>query len=768
MSHRPEGSRRTSRGRCTSALEKLEDRRLFAAMLVGISGNQGVEGYEDETLFEINLLKPGKGGSVEGFEGQGGPPNTAVLTPGELLGVTNGTGSLRIALPQGGFWGARTPNVINQLKAGATAFTYDLTMIGTELNGGSVGPPGDPDQSYTGFAQGNEISVQVGSEWFQKHISTGAGEDDTGRSGQWNGIDGTHHMTWHLDQWATAVSLNGVPFATALADPANTDARIWITTQGGNDPAVQGPMRFYLDNVRITTPAGNELIGDFEPDPTTKILSFVPLPDTQSIGFNPEDGLLYRVGGSETWSNNPARVGFRDNQAMHTVDLNSPAFTENWIFNANSQQYGRPAPRPAWVLPTTYRADDQIGDDQRVRGPNEYHGLRGLAWSSTQHLFYGADEHGIFKLTPTGVSTFVGQPEAGTPTAEEDLKGITFFTIDGQRKLLASEKDSNELWTIDPATGQKVGDPVLLSWPSFNAVQGVLALVENPDDPTMLLGIAKAEGLEAGDPFARELVRINPTTGEVTSFGKLGMHMAGLAFVEPQAPTVSEVYVRNSTWEGDDANPANVTFKEYLQAQGLGNTAYGFKVASSPTNADTVPWLGVDQIVLRYSGAVSGSGIPTTGGITLDGVRSDYNVTNVTALDDRTFVLTLDRPLGNQPGGGSDGDRVRLGVAGGGPGGSAFQQTINVLQGDASRDALGRVNAADQGFVKARVNRTTNNPNSPTGGASYSIFADVTGDGRINAADQGAVKSRANDSLAPIPVASDLFSATRVADEVLV
>jgi hypothetical protein len=101
-----------------------------------------------------------------------------------------------------------------------------------------------------------------------------------------------------------------------------------------------------------------------------------------------------------------------------------------------------------------------------------------------------------------------------------------------------------------------------------------------------------------------------------------------------------------------------------------------------------------------------------------------------------------------------DGDWTNPTTAGGGdtfpsgdgsPGGD-FLFRINVLPGDADR-ASNRVTSNDQGYVKARLNRSITSPTSQAGGASYSIFADVIGDGRINSNDQGAVKARINSAL---------------------
>jgi hypothetical protein len=83
-------------------------------------------------------------------------------------------------------------------------------------------------------------------------------------------------------------------------------------------------------------------------------------------------------------------------------------------------------------------------------------------------------------------------------------------------------------------------------------VPGVLSLVEDPTSNT-LLGIAKAIG-DTGNPFARELIRIDPNniqidpnTGEntiqTTSLGSFGVHMADLAFVVSQPSVTASQFV---------------------------------------------------------------------------------------------------------------------------------------------------------------------------------------------------------------------------------
>jgi hypothetical protein len=235
-------------------------------------------------------------------------------------------------------------------------------------------------------------------------------------------------------------------------------------------------------------------------------------------------------------------------------------------------------------------------------------------------------------------------------------------------------------------------------------------------------------------------------------------------FTVNEGETLShEVYVSGSTWAP--------TFRDFVQSSGFGTSAYGYKLAATPTNADTVSWTNVNQIVLRYARPIGAVGVPSAGSIVVDGVRTDYTVTGVETLDDSTVRLTLDRPLGSAQGGGIVGDRVTLTVPGAGANGANFVQQINVLQGDANRDTAGRVNANDQGYVKSRLNRSTTSPTSPTQ-SSYTIFADVDASGRVNSNDQGAVKSRLNDNMPALAAAAgelatasptdDLFASTPI------
>lgn len=218
-------------------------------------------------------------------------------------------------------------------------------------------------------------------------------------------------------------------------------------------------------------------------------------------------------------------------------------------------------------------------------------------------------------------------------------------------------------------------------------------------------------------------------------------------FPVPGSPT--RAYVRGSSWAGPDADPTNVTFKEYLEAKGIGDDVYGFETGNlSP--GTTLPWINLNQIVLDYPAPLTAGGLPTPQDIVVDGQLSDYTVIAVDQISATAAVLTLDRALGVQPAGSGDptlGDRVTITVPGAGRAGVPLVLRLSVLQGDADRAANGRVSSTDSNFVKARLNRSASD--IPSSGAQYTPFADLDGSGRIATGDVNAAKARLNDVLPP-------------------
>src|ERR1051325_2072864 len=510
-----------------SIIEQLEERRLLSGdiRLIGITGNQdsGDTGFgNDETLYDIKVASAGTTDPtfLDGWEDITANPPDTKLSISDTIGVSQGHGALRVDVDNGvgAFWGIRSPNVVDLLRNGATVLSYDMTLLNKELNGGAYG--GNGDDSFNGYAQNNELAISINTPsggFIQRSFSQANASDSLNTSATWSGVDGTRNINWDL---TTFTSQSGQSLQEFITANNATDARIWLVTQGKDDNGHVGPMRFYFDNIQLVDPInGVTTIGDFELMNISKIIQLPHVPDTDSIAFNPQTGLLPPISGSSSYRNNPARIGYRDDQFMETINMDDPVNSQVGVFNANyeggpifdnqpeTMNYGLPAPFPNRVLPDPRRPDDEPDPSFSTRGPDEWASMRDFTWSNADQLFYGTDGSGIYKLTADGQSTFLG-----FPAGMNDPKGITFWNNNGVRKLLVTERDGPNMYTIDPATGQPVGDPVVLVDASNNPIPGVVSIVEDPTS-NMLLGIAKSV-FASGDANSRELIRIDPTTGQ--------------------------------------------------------------------------------------------------------------------------------------------------------------------------------------------------------------------------------------------------------------
>ena len=240
-------------------------------------------------------------------------------------------------------------------------------------------------------------------------------------------------------------------------------------------------------------------------------------------------------------------------------------------------------------------------------------------------------------------------------------------------------------------------------------------------------------------------------------------------------PRVSEIFVRGTVPANPSAPTANDwtdSFKQYLESTGEGDEAYGYRIhgtgdTPAPGNPeDILPWINMNEIVVRYTSPPTGSGVPSAGSVTVAGARNgEYPVTAVTPVDGdpAAFALRLGKPLGGgnpatgaRPTTSENGDRLVIAVPGGADGGGSFVKALTVLQGDVYHDdesdgtaATHTVNANDFSDVKKRFFKSTTNVG--TGATAYSIFHDVDGNGTINAFDFSEVKKRFFQNLPALP-----------------
>ena len=207
-------------------------------------------------------------------------------------------------------------------------------------------------------------------------------------------------------------------------------------------------------------------------------------------------------------------------------------------------------------------------------------------------------------------------------------------------------------------------------------------------------------------------------------------------------PLVEEVCVRGSAW--------STAFKTYMEAQGLGDDVYGYRVDNKTGEQAMLPWVNVNEIILRANAPMTLR--PEVIAVTGDRPGGNYTVTTVNQLDPQTFVLVLDRPLGSLSTGGENGVRVDVTIPGIGIGGGNYTLRLNALQGDVNHasEVTHSVVAADFSDVKNRFFRSTAAP-GPAGPSQYTVFHDVDGSGGILANDFSFVKARFFDSLQTTP-----------------
>ena len=218
----------------------------------------------------------------------------------------------------------------------------------------------------------------------------------------------------------------------------------------------------------------------------------------------------------------------------------------------------------------------------------------------------------------------------------------------------------------------------------------------------------------------------------------------------PTAPTVTGVYVRGTAWTGG--------YLESLKGDGLGSDVFGYAVPSGALQHDELPWGNLNQVSVRFSGAVSvqqgdlavtnsqGTTIPfaATDAFTYDAATSTATWTLGRALANEKVTLRLNgdagsgvtataggalldgdwtNPAGTPPAGG------RAFPSGNGTAGGDFVFSLRTLPGDFDRN--GAVNLTDFGVIRSHF-----------GGFGKTVLqGDTNGDGTVNLADFGTVRA---------------------------
>jgi hypothetical protein len=246
--------------RSASSWAALRGQRWLAVILA----IAGVFGFVS-TSRAVAIIGNFETGALDAWGTDGGP-GSPTLSQSTTLGVTLGSGALRSSNAQGGFWGPATGNLITQgyladLQT-ATQLALDMTLISSEINGGSG--------NFAGFAQSNELAFILFSNasgtlpggvnaFIQRNYGTGSATDSSGQNGTWSGVDGTRAVTWDLTKFTLTDPTDSVVKTVAqflTAHPDTQSVKFAFTQQtGGGSPV--GPSNFYFDNVRLVPEPGS-------------------------------------------------------------------------------------------------------------------------------------------------------------------------------------------------------------------------------------------------------------------------------------------------------------------------------------------------------------------------------------------------------------------------------------------------------------------------------------------------------------------------------
>jgi hypothetical protein len=212
-----------------------------------------------------------------------------------------------------------------------------------------------------------------------------------------------------------------------------------------------------------------------------------------------------------------------------------------------------------------------------------------------------------------------------------------------------------------------------------------------------------------------------------------------------RAPTVAGVFLRSTSW--------NSTFLNNLQAQGLGNSTFGYSVASGAGQLLTVPWAGLDRISVRFSqnvnvtaGSLSvfGTFNPTytlnAAGFSYDAATftATWALTNALPADEFRIVLSATNLTAVTDGLRLDGewlDGAAVYPSGNGTAGGDFSFRFNVVPGDVNRNTI--ANSVDLSLVRA-------------GRGGNQTLLDVNGDGTVSDADVDLERSLVGKGLIPV------------------
>jgi len=409
---------------------------------------------------------------------------------------------------------------------------------------------------------------------------------------------------------------------------------------------------------------------------------------------------------------------------------------------------------PATGQPNRLSLDFGTSPDDTTPAPNNEDIYTAQAGDLNPHVFSQFTVEATFNADKVTWMNIVGKD--GKPIQDVAIAPLQFKLRDDTQRL--------QIEIIDAAGGQKqvqTIDPIVIGrWYHAAAVNDGTKLSLYLDDTTVPGGYV----LQGSVDVSGGLYNSNGTwdvgpgffNGNITDWfdGRIDEVRISDVALDPSqflfaqaatSPHVSKVYVSGSTWS--DA------FKQYLQAQGIGSSQYGYAISATSQLA-TLPWTNLDKVSITFDQdvtakkadlAVRGVTVPnyTVSDFVYDSASKTATWTLAQALRNDKVLIDLDGDAGGVSAAGQalDGEWNNTAdtfPSGNGTAGGDFKFRLNALPGDVDRS--GSVLANDYSAVKARFFKNTTSP--VTGTNDYTPFHDVDGNGSILANDYSAVKAR--------------------------
>lgn len=201
--------------------------------------------------------------------GPGSPTYASVTAAADAAHspVTLGTHALKSTTAAGGFWGPNTGNLVAQYgittMEQATGISYDLTMNAADLFTGSNDASNFAQSnavSFSLFGTGGSLGSNTVNNFGQKTAAQVSMTDSLNptKQSQWNGVDGTRHITWSFASFTVTDPTDGVTktYSQILAAHPDVpwDLQINFVEQIGDNSGAGDPGSFYFDNVVLATP----------------------------------------------------------------------------------------------------------------------------------------------------------------------------------------------------------------------------------------------------------------------------------------------------------------------------------------------------------------------------------------------------------------------------------------------------------------------------------------------------------------------------------